>query len=142
MDTGFGPHIIWDLGRSIPKLEFLGTFKITETVTVTWMIMAVLIVFSILSTRNLKKSPGKLQLVLEIMVGAINKLTEQTMGEDKRNFAPYMGTLIIFLAVANLSGLLGITLPTTDVNISAVGGLIPNNPNKLATAKKIISVPI
>ncbi len=116
MASGFGPRIVWDSGWKVPGLEFLGTFQITETVTITWLIMVGLIVFSMLSTRKLKKLPKRLQLVLEILVGAINNLTTQTMGEDKKKFAPYMGTLLLFLAVANLSGLIGLRPPTADVN--------------------------
>ncbi len=116
MASGFGPRIVWDSGWKVPGLEFLGTFQITETVTVTWLIMIGLIIFSILSTKRLEKVPKRLQLVLEILVGAINNLTAQTMGEDKKNFAPYMGTLLIFLAIANLSGLIGLRPPTADVN--------------------------
>ncbi|HBH11724.1 MAG: ATP synthase subunit a [Clostridiales bacterium 38_11] len=116
MDTGFGPNIVWNSGQKVPGLEFLGNFQITETVTVTWLIMAVLIVFSVLSTKRLEKVPKRLQLILEILVGTINNLTIQTMGEDKKNFTPYMGTLLVFLAIANLSGLLGFRPPTADVN--------------------------
>ncbi|MDP3386767.1 MAG: F0F1 ATP synthase subunit A [Eubacteriales bacterium] len=116
MESGFGPKIVWDSGWKVPGLEFLGNFQITETVTVTWLIMIGLIVFSMLSTRKLEKIPKKLQLVLEILVGSINNLTAQTMGEDKKSFAPYMGTILLFLAIANLSGLIGLRPPTADVN--------------------------
>jgi F-type H+-transporting ATPase subunit a len=116
MDTGFGPYIVWDSGAPISGLEFFGNFQITETVTVTWLIMAVVALLSILATRNLKKVPGRRQIVLEMIVDAINNLTEQTMGEDKKSFAPYMGTLLIFLAIANLTGLVGFRPPTADVN--------------------------
>jgi F-type H+-transporting ATPase subunit a len=75
-----------------------------------------LIVFSILSTKKLEKVPKRLQLVLEILVGAVNNLTAQTMGEDKKSFAPYMGTILLFLAIANLAGLIGLRPPTADVN--------------------------
>lgn len=116
MESGFGPRIVWDSGWKVPGLEFLGTFQLTETVTITWLIMIALIVFSILSTKKLEKVPKRLQLVLEILVGAVNNLTAQTMGEDKKNFAPYMGTILLFLAIANLSGLIGLRPPTADVN--------------------------
>jgi F-type H+-transporting ATPase subunit a len=116
MESGFGPRIIWDSGVTVPGLDFLGTFKVTETVLVTWIIMLVLVVFSIMATKKLEKVPGKLQMVLEILVGAINNLTKQTMGEDKMAFAPYMGTLLIFLAVSNILGLFAIRPPTADLN--------------------------
>lgn len=104
---GFGPRIVFTLPGNIP---------VTETVTVTWLIMAVLAVFSYFATRKLDKVPNKFQNVVEILVDAINNLTKQTMGEDKMRFAPYMGTLILFIGIANISGLFGLRPPTADIN--------------------------
>jgi len=106
MDGGFGPTVVFEIAG----------IQVTETVTVTWFIMAVLTVFSILVTRNLKKVPGPLQSMVEALVEAVNNLTAQTMGEDKMGFAPYMGTLLVFLSIANLIGLIGMRPPTADVN--------------------------
>lgn len=106
MDAGFGPRIIFEIG-GIP---------VTETVTNTWLIMIVVIAFSYFATRNLEKIPGKLQNVLEALIDAIYGLTKQSMGDDKIGFAPYMGTLLIYLTIANLLGLVGFRPPTADVN--------------------------
>jgi len=106
VDAGFGPRIIFEIG-GIP---------ITETVTNTWLIMIAVIVFSYFATRNLEKIPGKLQNALEALVDAIYGLTKQSMGDDKVGFAPYMGTLLIYLTIANLLGLVGFRPPTADVN--------------------------
>ncbi|PLX32084.1 MAG: ATP synthase F0 subunit A [Clostridiales bacterium] len=106
MDAGFGPRIIFEIG-GIP---------ITETVTNTWLIMIAVIVFSYFATRNLEKIPGKLQNAIEALVDAIYGLTKQSMGDDKVGFAPYMGTLLIYLTIANLLGLVGFRPPTADVN--------------------------
>jgi len=106
VDAGFGPRIIFEIG-GIP---------ITETVTNTWLIMIAVIVFFYFATRNLEKIPGKLQNALEALVDAIYGLTKQSMGDDKVGFAPYMGTLLIYLTIANLLGLVGFRPPTADVN--------------------------
>lgn len=106
MDAGFGPRIIFEIGN-IP---------ITETVTNTWLIMIVLTVFAYFATRNFEKIPKTLQNVLEVLVDAVYGLTKQSMGENKIGFAPYMGTLLIYLTIANLLGLVGFRPPTADVN--------------------------
>ena len=124
MESGFGPYIVWDSGKLIKGFEFLGTFRISETVTVTWFIIIILAVLSYVLTRNLEKIPRKGQNILEILVDTINGLTKQTMGEDKTSFAPYMGTLLIFLVVANLIGLLGLRPPTADVNTTMALAII------------------
>jgi len=106
VDAGFGPRIIFEIG-GIP---------VTETVTNTWLIMLVVIVFFYFATRNLEKIPGKLQNTIEALLDAIYSLTKQSMGDDKVGFAPYMGTLLIYLTIANLLGLVGFRPPTADVN--------------------------
>jgi F-type H+-transporting ATPase subunit a len=101
----------------IPEgIPVLGGVWITNTVVSTWIIMAVLVLISILLTRNLKEVPTGKQNVAEAIVGGVNDLVKQTMGEDKMYFAPYMGTLLMYLAFANLSGLLGMRPPTADLN--------------------------
>lgn len=106
MDGGFGPRIIFDIG-GIP---------ITETVTNTWIIMIFLIIFSYVAGKNLKKVPTGLQNGVEALVGGIYGLVSQTMGKDKIKFAPYIGTLMIYLIFANLLGLTSLRPPTADAN--------------------------
>ncbi|MCK5762689.1 MAG: F0F1 ATP synthase subunit A [Clostridiales bacterium] len=106
MEGGFGPIVAFEI-FGIP---------ITQTVTTTWFIMAVIILLSYLATRKLEKIPNNVQNIAEIVVDSVNGLTIQTMGEANIAFAPYVGTLIIFLAFANIAGLFGLRPPTADVN--------------------------
>lgn len=105
----FGPEVIWVLpiGEGIP---------ITQTVTTTWFIMAVLVAVSILLTKKLTIIPGKKQVIAEIIVDGIYKLTKTTMGKQFENWAPYVGTILLFVGFANISGLLGMRPPTADLN--------------------------
>jgi len=106
----FGPEVIWSFeiaGRNI---------IISQTVTTTWFIMAVLIGISILLTRKLSLVPGKKQMVAEMLVDTIYNLTETTMGKRFKNFAPYIGTLLLFIGISNISGLFGLRPPTADLN--------------------------
>lgn len=101
-------------------IPIFGGIPVAESVVVTWGIMAFLVILSILFTRHLKKVPGKAQLVAEIYVGFINKFTRNTLGEEHwRGFAPYFGTIGLYLAVANMIGMFGITPPTKDLNVTA-----------------------
>ena len=99
-----------------PKIFYIGSIPISETVIVTWIIMAALTLFAYFATRNLKEVPSRFQLVVETLVSSINNLVKQTMGEDKMGFAPYMGTIILFIGIANIIGLIGLRPPTADVN--------------------------
>lgn len=105
----FGPEIIWviPIGNGI---------AITQTVTTTWFIMGVLILGSFLLTRKMSLVPSKKQVVAEILVGSIYSLTETTMGKKFKNFAPYVGTILLLIAFSNISGLLGLRPPTADLS--------------------------
>jgi len=107
METEFGPKVIFELP---------GEIFITETVVNTWIIMIILIIGSLILVRNFEKTPKRVQNAVETIVDMIYKLTEQGMGKDKLGFAPYIGTLFIFLIVANLWGLTGFRAPTADTN--------------------------
>ena len=104
--------------RIIGEIPIFGGIPLTETVVITWFLGIFLVVISILLTRNLKEVPEGAQNVVELIVEAINNLTAQTMGKDKMGFAPYVGSLFVFLAVANILGLIGIRPPTADLNMT------------------------
>ena len=57
--------------------------KVTSQVTTMWGIMLVLVVISVLATRNLKEKPGKLQNLMEMAVSALKNFFAGLMGEDK-----------------------------------------------------------
>lgn len=108
---------------------FFGDFKLSETVVTSWLILGALALISYLLTRNLKKVPtSKVQIFLEIAIGGIAKLVEDTMGKEtvKRmpNIVPYIGSLFLFFAVSNIIGLLGFRSPTTDLDTTLAWALI------------------
>jgi F-type H+-transporting ATPase subunit a len=107
MKTEFGAHKL---------IEFSNGVYITETVVNTWLIMILLVVVSIILTRKMKLIPDGKQSAAEILVGLMNSLVGSSMGKDKLRYTPYMGTLMIYLVVANLWGLTGLRAPTADLN--------------------------
>lgn len=96
---------------------FDGSVFLTETVLIAWIIAVVMILFALISTRNMKQYPKGLQLVAELIVEGIYKLTAGTMGKrNAETYAPYIGTLFLFLILANAAGLFGFRPVTADVN--------------------------
>ncbi len=90
---------------------------ITETITTTWIIMAILVGVSILTTRNLDRIPtSKVQNIMELLYEGIEWLVDSSMGKGNRSYLPYVGTLVLFLVIANLTGVIGIRQPTADLN--------------------------
>ncbi|MFA6507567.1 MAG: F0F1 ATP synthase subunit A, partial [Treponemataceae bacterium] len=101
-----------DLGeRLMEALEFKTVFTlriaghelpITETVVVCWIVMGILIAGSLLLTRNLREVPKGSQLFLEAFIGFLNSFSKEHLGKHWMRFAPYIGTVFLFLATANL----------------------------------------
>ncbi len=104
--------------KIIGEIPVFGGILLTETVVITWFLGAFLVALAIIFTRKFEEVPKGAQNVIEMTVEAINNLTAQTMGKDKMGFAPYMGSLFIFLAVANILGLIGVRPPTADLNMT------------------------
>ncbi|MDP4118422.1 MAG: F0F1 ATP synthase subunit A [Bacillota bacterium] len=81
---------------------------ISDSIIMMWIIMAVIIILAFAFTRNLKIVPTGKQNITETIVDGINGLIKSNMGEHWRPFAPYFGTLIIFLFFANMVELFNI----------------------------------
>ncbi len=93
---------------------------ISESVVVTWIIMAVLVLASILLVRNLKvENPGKVQLALESAISWASDFFEGIIGKENRRYIPYLITVMLFLGVSNTIALLGFKPPTKDLNVTA-----------------------
>ncbi|WP_064505507.1 F0F1 ATP synthase subunit A [Defluviitalea phaphyphila] len=93
-------------------------FWITTTIVNTWIIMGVLFVFAIIVRLSLKKFediPKGFQNVIEAIVDIFYSFTSSTMGEKNKGFAPFYGSMFLFILLANLSGLVGLRPPTADI---------------------------
>ena len=91
-----------------------------ESVFVTWLIMAVVILLCAIFVRNLKvTNPGKGQLLLETAVSGIYSFFEDILGEKGKRFIPYLMSVGIYIGIANLIGILGFKPPTKDINVTA-----------------------
>ena len=104
---------------SVPVFH-LGPFPITGTVLTTWGIMGALFLIAWASTRRLSLEPGPWQVVLEGIVSAIDEAIRAVLADDAPLVFPFVATLWIFIAVANLVGLVpGLAAPTGDFSLTA-----------------------
>jgi F-type H+-transporting ATPase subunit a len=108
-----------------PVLFQIGPVPIAEPVVTTWCLMLTLTAGCYLVTRRLRLQPARWQAVLEILVTGIEDQITATMQAPGRPFLPLLGTLFIFLAVANLSGILpGVRPPTASIETAGALALI------------------
>lgn len=100
----------------VPFIE--GGIPVYESTVVTWIIMAVLVVLSIILTRNLKLVPDKKQMILESAIGWIRNFCYDNMGKNGMRYFPYLGTVLIYIGFANIIGLFGLKPPTKDLSVT------------------------
>ncbi|MDR2029479.1 MAG: F0F1 ATP synthase subunit A [Treponema sp.] len=111
----------------------ISSIAVNETVIISWLVMAILIIASLFLTRNLRQIPRGAQAVLEAAVEFLNNLSREHFGRRARVYGPYIGTLFLFLLLSNLIPMfspLSIPLfnlepdfvikpPTRDINLTA-----------------------
>ena len=69
----------------------IGGIGISESVVVTWIMMAVVLVVSLIVTHGLKvEHPGRGQLLLENAVTWLQGIGEGILGEEGKGYAPYL----------------------------------------------------
>ena len=107
------------------KIPILGGIPITETVVNTWIVMALLVLVSIILTRNLKVRPtSRRQLVAEYLVGMVNKLVRENMGEKFMRYVPFIAALFSLSMFSSLISLVGMYSPTGDLSTCLAWALL------------------
>jgi F-type H+-transporting ATPase subunit a len=96
-----------------------------DAIAYTWLVIVLLLVLSLLATKSLKSIPCGLQNFMEVVIGGIENMIVDTMGEHGRPFFPLVATLAIFILVSNLIGLVpGFFPPTANINTTAACAVI------------------
>ena len=109
----------------LEPLFHVGPVPITGVVTTTWGIVIALTLFSLYVRRHLARDPSRLQAFVEGTVGAIADQIAAVTDRDPRPFLPLLGTLFIFLIVANLLAIVpGVAPPTAHLETPAALGIV------------------
>ena len=117
----FKETLVSELGNETAfTIPVLGGIPVAESVVVTWIVMAVWMVLALVLTRNLSvRRPGKAQLALETAVSFLNGFVKTNIGAHWRPFAPYLGTVALYIGLSNIIGIFGLTPPTKDISVTA-----------------------
>lgn len=122
-----GKHFYWE----IAGLKMHGQVLMTS-----WFVIAVLIIVSLLATKNVQRVPSGIQNFMEYALEFIRDLAKNQLGEKEyRPWVPFIGTLFLFIFVANWSGalvpwkLIGLpegelAAPTNDINTTVALALL------------------
>jgi len=87
--------------------------------------MAFLIILGALGTRNLQKVPGKLQNLLEMLVGGLESFYVGILGPGGERHVPFLVTTFLFILTMNLMGLIpGFKPATATLNMTIALALV------------------
>ena len=95
-------------------LQINGMNIITQTTVSSFVVMVLLCVAGYFLGRDLKKRPGKMQVITEKGVTMIYNLVEETMGKHNSYWTPYIATLFLSSICGSLIGMTGILKSTTS----------------------------
>lgn len=96
-----------------------------DAIAYTWLVIALLLILGLATTKALQTVPSGLQNFMEVVVGGIENMVNETMGEHGRPYFPLIATLAIFILVSNLIGLIpGFFPPTANINTTAACAII------------------
>lgn len=93
---------------------------IDEGTVVSWIIMAVLVIVSVILTRNLKVT-GKLskrQLLLETVYEKGFGFFKDIVGEKGTRYIPWLMSIAIFIGFSNAIGIFGLKPPTKSMQVT------------------------
>lgn len=105
--------------ETVFTIPLFGGIPVSEAIVVMWIIMAVLVLASIILTRNLKiNNISKRQAVAETIVTKLNGIVEGMVGEEGKAYVSYLTTVLVFIGVSNIIGLFGFKSPTKDMRVT------------------------
>ena len=107
-------------GIGVGSLLQWGPVSITNTVVTTWGIMAITGLLAWLASRRLSLEPNLVQTAIEGIVSSIEEAIRAVAPEQTKLLLPFIGSLWVFLVIANLSGLIpGLHSPTRDLSATS-----------------------
>lgn len=97
-------------------VPLFGTVHITQTLVVSWLVMAIITVACVVLGSGLKVTNiSRKQAVAETIYGALINFVHGNMGTGFDRYIPLVGTIFATSVVSNLISLLGIWSPTADL---------------------------
>jgi F-type H+-transporting ATPase subunit a len=125
MHEGHNSWLAFLYGIRIGHLHLVPEW-VPDSVPFAMLCALIIALVSWLGTRRMRMVPSGLQTVMEYAVTGLTSFTQSVLGERKgRDFAPFIGTLFIFILLMNLFGLIpGMKSPTADLNTTTALAII------------------
>ncbi len=100
-------------------IPVFGGIEIAESVVITWVVMAVMVLLALWLTHGMKvHNPSRKQVAAESIVRWLESFVGGMLGENAQEYVPWMATILVFIGIANISGVFGVKPPTKDMNVT------------------------
>jgi F-type H+-transporting ATPase subunit a len=122
-----GTHLYW---------SFAGFTVHGQVLLISWLVIAIILAIAILGTSNIEQIPKGLQNFAESVFEYVSGIAKDQIGEyEYRPWVPFVGTLFLFIFVANWLGALvpwklielpegELAAPTNDINTTVALSLL------------------
>ena len=111
--------------HTFENVPLLGSVQITQTLTVSWLVMAIITGLCIWLGSGLTVTKiSRKQAVAEMGYNAIVNFVRGNMGTEFDRYIPLVCTIFITSVISNLISLLGIWSPTADLMTELAWGLV------------------
>ena len=107
------------------NVPLFGKVDITQTLTVSWLVMIIITVLCIWLGSGLKVTNiSRKQAVAEMGATALLNFVRNNMGSNFDRYIPLVGTIFVTSVISNLISLLGIWSPTADLMTELAWALV------------------
>ena len=106
---------------------YIGGYEIgvSESVVVSWIVIAIVLILSLILTANLRvRNISRRQALAEFLVEKGEGIVGDMLGEEAKEYVPYLLTVLIFISLSDLIGMFGFKPPTKDLNVTAALALM------------------
>jgi F-type H+-transporting ATPase subunit a len=122
-----GTHLYWNIA---------GLTVHGQVLLITWLVIAIILAIAVLGTLKLEQVPKGLQNFVEAVFEYVSGIAKDQIGEfEYRPWVPFIGTLFLFIFVANWLGALvpwklivlpegELAAPTNDINTTVALSLL------------------
>jgi len=122
-----GKHFYWNIA---------GFLVHGQVLAVSWVVISILLIFSILGTQNTQRIPNGWQNFMEATVDYIVTIAKDQLGESfYKEWVPFIGTLFLFIFGSNWAGAIipwkliklpegELAAPTNDINTTVALALL------------------
>jgi len=97
----------------------------SETLVMTWIAMAVWVLFALLATRATRLVPNPLQTTAELLIATWDDLVKDSLGLEDRKYFGFICTIFLLFWLCNIQGIVPfLSEPTKDINTTLSIGLV------------------